>query len=108
LSTNLFCEICQTIAGRETTVRKIPGTTLKNPDTGQIVYTPPVGEDVIRQKLGNLEQFIHGNDDIDPLVKAAMIHYQFEAIHPFHDGNGRTGRIIIRNRSRPCVGYVFG
>jgi Fic family protein len=95
LSTNLFCEICQTITDKETAVRKIPGTTLKNPDTGKVIYTPPVGEAIIREKLGNLEQFIHGNDDIDPLVKAAVIHYQFEAIHPFHDGNGRTGRIIV-------------
>jgi Fic family protein len=59
------------------------------------VYTPPEGEEVIREKLKNLEDFIHAEDNIDPLVKMAIIHYQFEAIHPFFDGNGRAGRIIL-------------
>lgn len=59
-----------------------------------MVYTPPVGEAVIRDKLGNLEQFIHAEEGLDPLVKMAVMHYQFEAIHPFDDGNGRTGRIL--------------
>ena len=60
-----------------------------------MVYTPPEGEEIIREKLKNLEDFIHAKDTIDPLVKMAIIHYQFEAIHPFFDGNGRTGRIIL-------------
>ncbi len=94
LSTNLFCEMCGLIVDKEITVRKIPGTHLKNPDTGEVVYTPPDGEGIIRDKLANLEKFIHSANDLDPLIKAAVIHYQFEAIHPFHDGNGRTGRII--------------
>jgi Fic family protein len=59
------------------------------------VYTPPEGENVIREKLKNLEDFIHADDNLDPLIKMAIIHYQFEAIHPFFDGNGRTGRIIL-------------
>jgi Fic family protein len=76
-------------------IRNVPGTQLKNPAQGKIIYTPPEGEAVIREKLKNLEDFIHAEDDIDPLVKLAIIHYQFEAIHPFFDGNGRTGRIIL-------------
>lgn len=59
-----------------------------------VVYTPPVGEDSIRELLANWERFIHGDDDLDPLVKMAIAHYQFECIHPFPDGNGRTGRIL--------------
>ena len=62
--------------------------------TGEIIYTPPVGEAVIREKLANLEQFLHYHDEIDPLIKMSIAHYQFEAIHPFTDGNGRTGRIL--------------
>lgn len=93
LSTNLFVEIVQEIKAVEIGIRKTTGTALKNP-AGETVYTPPEGESVIRDKLSNLEQFIHADDDIDPLVKMAIIHYQFEAIHPFEDGNGRTGRII--------------
>lgn len=93
LTSNLFIEIVQRIKQTGFQIRAIPGTALKN-EQGEIVYTPPVGETVIRDKLSNLEQFIHADDDLDPLVKMAVIHYQFEAIHPFPDGNGRTGRII--------------
>jgi len=85
----------QIIKENKSGIRNIPGTQLKNPSTGQVVYTPPEGESVIRAKLKNLEDFIHARDEIDPLVKMAVIHYQFEAIHPFFDGNGRTGRIIL-------------
>ena len=59
-----------------------------------MVFTPPEGENIIRDKLKNLEDFIHAEDEIDPLIKLALIHYQFEAIHPFTDVNGRTGRIL--------------
>ena len=59
-----------------------------------MVFTPPEGEDIIRNKLKNLEDYIHAEDTVDPLIKLALIHYQFEAIHPFTDGNGRTGRIL--------------
>ncbi|PKP14270.1 MAG: addiction module protein [Bacteroidetes bacterium HGW-Bacteroidetes-3] len=76
--------------------RKVPGTALKNAATGEIVYTPPQDYSTILDLMGNLEQYI--NDEnmsaFDPLVKMAIIHYQFESIHPFYDGNGRTGRII--------------
>ncbi len=76
--------------------RKIEGTKLANPTNNQIVYTPPLGENTIREKLAHLEQFINDNEYsvLDPLIKMALIHYPFEAIHPFNDGNGRTGRIL--------------
>ncbi|PKL18087.1 MAG: addiction module protein [Spirochaetae bacterium HGW-Spirochaetae-5] len=86
--------ICSTIKGCEMTVRKIPGTALGNDKTGNIIYTPPVGENVIRNLLSNWEKFIHDYRELDPLICMAIAHYQFEAIHPFTDGNGRTGRII--------------
>jgi len=76
--------------------RKLPGTELKNDRTGETIYIPPQSYDEIIRLMGNLEKFI--NDDsmspLDPLIKMAIIHYQFESIHPFYDGNGRTGRII--------------
>ncbi|WP_029001514.1 Fic family protein [Azohydromonas australica] len=93
LTTNLFIDIVRIIKEVDFGVRRVPGTALKNAQ-GEVVYTPPVGEAVIRDKLANLEQFIHARDDLDPLVKMAVMHYQFEAIHPFEDGNGRTGRIL--------------
>jgi len=95
LNTNLFISIMQIIKENQSGIRDTPGTKLTNPATGQIIYTPPEGEDIIREKLKDLEDFIHNENDIDPLIKLALIHYQFEAIHPFIDGNGRTGRIII-------------
>lgn len=95
LTTNLFISIMQIIKENNSGIRNIPGTQLKNPVTEKVVYTPPDGESVIREKLKNLEDFIHAEDGIDPLIKMAVIHYQFEAIHPFFDGNGRAGRIII-------------
>ncbi len=94
LSTNLFIEIVQIIKQADFQVRSLPGTVLKNPVSGEVVYTPPAGDAVIREKLANLEQFMHAQDGLDPLVKMAVLHYQFEAIHPFPDGNGRTGRIL--------------
>lgn len=93
ISTNLFIDIVRTIKQVDLGVRRVPNTALKNA-LNEVVYTPPVGEVVIREKLANLEQFIHAQDDLDPLVKMAVMHYQFEAIHPFEDGNGRTGRIL--------------
>jgi Fic family protein len=95
LTTNLFIQLMQIIKENQSGIRNAPGTQLKNPITNTIVYTPPEGENIIREKLKNLEDFIHAEDNIDPLVKMAIIHYQFEAIHPFFDGNGRTGRIIL-------------
>jgi Fic family protein len=75
-------------------VRRVPGTALKNAATGEVVYTPPQGEALLRGKLANWERFIHDATDIDPLIRMAVAHYQFEAIHPFLDGNGRTGRVL--------------
>ena len=75
-------------------IRKQTGTVLKNETTGEVVFTPPQSEDEIRELLANLEEYINTKDDIDPLIKMAIIHHQFESIHPFYDGNGRTGRII--------------
>lgn len=95
LTTNLFTQLVQIIKENRAGIRNAPGTQLKNPVTGKVIYTPPEGEQVIREKLKNLEDFIHAEDGLDPLVKMAIIHYQFEAIHPFYDGNGRTGRIIL-------------
>lgn len=94
LATNLFISIMQIIKENQSGIRNIPGTKLTNP-AGEVIYTPPEGEGLIREKLKDLEDFIHAEDNIDPLIKLALIHYQFEAIHPFADGNGRTGRIIL-------------
>jgi len=94
LCTSLFEEIVQIITQNASGVRRVPGTAIVNDSTKAAIYTPPEGEKVIRDKLGALEEFLHGTDDIDPLVKMAALHYQFEAIHPFSDGNGRTGRIL--------------
>lgn len=93
LTTRLFEELFQIIKETTAGVRRTPGTKLANP-VGEIIYTPPEGEAIIRDKLANLETFLYSRDDLDPLIKLAVIHYQFEAIHPFTDGNGRTGRII--------------
>jgi Fic family protein len=93
LSTNLFIDLVRIIKQTDLGIRKVPGTKIAN-SRGEIVYTPPEGESVLRDLLANLERFMHTDDGIDPLVKLAVIHYQFEAIHPFTDGNGRTGRII--------------
>lgn len=96
ITTNLLVGIMQQLRATDMGIRNTPGTKLANPTNNNVVYTPPEGEEIIRTKLANLEVFI--NDDsfssLDPLIKMALIHYQFEAIHPFSDGNGRTGRIL--------------
>ena len=94
LSTNMFVNIVQTIKGNQAGIRRTPGTVIASSKSGKVIYTPPDGEAVIRDKLKNLEDFIHADDSLDPLIKLSMVHYQFEAIHPFSDGNGRTGRIV--------------
>lgn len=94
LCINTAVEICSTIKLTDMNIRKLPGTTLGNQATKEIIYTPPVGEEAIRKLLNNWESYLHEDDDIDPLIKMAISHYQFEAIHPFTDGNGRTGRVI--------------
>lgn len=93
LSTNVFIEIVQEINQNQSGIRNTPGTVLKN-NSGKVVYTPPEGEKVIRDLLKNLENYIHAADDLHPLLKIGVIHYQFEAIHPFYDGNSRAGRIL--------------
>lgn len=95
LSINMIIEIQNLIESNRAGIRKLPGTVLKNEATGEVIYTPPAGEKTILSLLSNLEKYINNDyDNIDPLVKLAIIHYQFESIHPFYDGNGRTGRII--------------
>ena len=95
ISTNVLVELQSMIEPSKTGVRKTPGTNLVNSVTGQIIYTPPQSEKEIRDLLKNLEEYINDSDDgIDPLIKMALIHYQFESVHPFYDGNGRTGRIL--------------
>lgn len=86
--------ICSELHGRDMDVRAMQGTRIANPVTRKIVYAPPEGADRIREKLSAWERFIHQGGGLDPLVRMAVAHYQFEAIHPFHDGNGRTGRVI--------------
>lgn len=92
LSTNTFVSIVQTIKENNASVRKTTGTRITG--NNKTIYTPPEGEKVIRDLLKNLEDFIHSENSIDDLVRLAVMHYQFEAIHPFPDGNGRTGRVL--------------
>lgn len=94
LTARTAMDVCSEITGVDMDVRQLPGTRIGNPATGEVIYAPPEGADVIRSKLSNWEQFIHADDELDPIVRMAVSHYQFEAIHPFTDGNGRTGRII--------------
>ena len=95
INTNTLIEIQRTIEHNNAGIRKLPGTELKNAITGETIYTPPQNEQEIREYLKNLEDFMNNNEDnIDPLIKVCLIHYQFESIHPFYDGNGRTGRIL--------------
>lgn len=96
LNTNSFIEIQSHLLPDIPGIRKVPGTQIKNLSTGEVYYTPPVGEDLIRNLLRNFEEYFNDfSDDIDPLIKMAVLHYQFECIHPFYDGNGRTGRILM-------------
>lgn len=94
LSTATAVEVCQQIKGVDLDVRRTPGTQLVNDRSGEVVYTPPQGESVLRGLLADWERFLHEATDVDPLVRMAAAHYQFEAIHPFVDGNGRTGRVL--------------
>lgn len=102
LTTRTAEAICTRIKGVHMSVRRLPGTALANDASGEVVYTPPEGEALIRDLLANWESFVHADDAadnaaddaLDPLVRMAAAHYQFEAIHPFSDGNGRTGRVL--------------
>lgn len=75
-------------------LRKVPGTVLKNQMSGATTYEPPQDARVIEKLMTDLVEFIHANDELDPLLRMAITHHQFESIHPFYDGNGRTGRIL--------------
>ena len=101
LATTLIEEICSKTKGMEMRVRKVPGTALVNARTQETIYTPPQGEAHLREILADWERFCHAEEsdsarggELDPLVRMAVLHYQFEAIHPFLDGNGRTGRVL--------------
>ena len=87
-------EIQAVLEQNDAGIRKQAGTNLKNSLTGEVIYTPPQDYETIQELLTNLENYINEPNDIDPLVNMAIIHHQFESIHPFYDGNGRTGRII--------------
>lgn len=96
LHTNSFLEIQKIIEPNQAGIRKMPGVYIGNFATKEIIYTPPEGEERIRQLLKNYEDYYNNlNKDIDPLIYLAILHYQFEAIHPFSEGNGRTGRILM-------------
>lgn len=96
LTNNDIIQIQSKLEENNAGFRKVPGTALKNANTGEVVYTPPQDYEIIQDLMSNLEQFINDDNlsEFDPIVKMAIIHYQFESIHPFYDGNGRTGRII--------------
>ncbi|QOJ22258.1 MAG: Fic family protein [Gammaproteobacteria bacterium] len=94
LNTRTAEQVCTRIKGTYMQVRRVPGTALANQTTGEVIYTPPVGENLLRSQLANWERYLHEAREIDPLIRMAAGHYQFEAIHPLTDGNGRTGRIL--------------
>jgi Fic family protein len=94
LSVTTASDVCSIIKQRDMKLRSLPGTFIGDPATHRAIYTPPTGEIDIRDKLSNWQDFVHNSPHLDPVVVMAIAHYQFEAIHPFEDGNGRTGRIL--------------
>ena len=94
LCTATAVDVCRTLKGVDMDIRRTPGTQLINDRTGEVIFTPPEGEARLRDMLANWERFLHNQTELDPLIRMAVGHYQFEAIHPFTDGNGRTGRVI--------------
>ncbi|MFZ5939518.1 MAG: Fic family protein, partial [Bacteroidota bacterium] len=96
LTNNSILQIQEVLEDNNAGYRKLPGTALKNTATGETIYTPPQDYEEIMRFMANLERYINDSEiqDCDPLIKMAIIHFQFESIHPFYDGNGRTGRII--------------
>lgn len=95
LTLNIIVDVQAELESNNAGFRKLPGTSLKDA-TGRTVYTPPQDATEIRELMADFERFIHGQPqfDADPLIRMALIHHQFESIHPFYDGNGRTGRIV--------------
>jgi Fic family protein len=93
-TTDLFIELVRIITETDTGIRTDSGTVIANPVSRKIIYWPPEGEELILNLLVNLEHYMNENHGPDPLIKMAVSHYQFEAIHPFEDGNGRSGRIL--------------
>lgn len=112
ISTNMMVEIQSIIEPNKGGIRKLPGTVIVNDQTGKIIYTPPQEERDIRDLLHNLELYINHDDTYDALIQMALIHYQFESIHPFYDGNGRTGRIlnilylVLKNKIQAPILYL--
>lgn len=94
LSLRIAKTVCSALRGTNVDIRNTPGTYIGNPASGKKVYAPPSGPIVIQKKLNEWEQFINSPTELDPLIVMALAHYQFEAIHPFNDGNGRTGRVL--------------
>ena len=94
LNTNTIIDIQKVLEENQAGIRKLPGTALRNAATGKVIYTPPDDPDSINKLMKNLEEYFNEQDEISPLIKMAVQHYQFESIHPFYDGNGRTGRIL--------------
>ena len=94
LCTATAVQVCRTLKGVDMDIRRTPGTQLINDRSGDVIYTPPDGEARLRDMLANWERFLHDQTELAPLIRMAVGHYQFEAIHPFIDGNGRTGRVL--------------
>ncbi len=112
ISTNILVDIQEIIESNKGGIRKLPGTVIMNDITKEIVHTPPQNEQDIRNLLRNLEDFINNDSVYDPLIEMALIHFQFESIHPFYDGNGRTGRIlnilylVLKNKIQEPILYL--
>lgn len=98
IATNDIIKIQSILEPNKKDIRVIPDVAIKNSKTGETIYTPPEGKEIILDKLKNFDDYFNNQkcfDEIDPLIRVAIMHYQFEAIHPFLDGNGRTGRILM-------------
>lgn len=95
LTLNTILDMQSALEANRAGLRKVPGTTLQD-SAGRVIYTPPQDANEVRKAMGELEKFMHGEPpfEVDPLIRMALIHHQFESIHPFYDGNGRTGRIV--------------
>lgn len=94
INTNTIVAIQKLLEQNNAGIRRLPGTALRNANTNKVIYTPPDDYDAILRLMKNLENYLNDQDELSPLIKMAVQHYQFESIHPFYDGNGRTGRIL--------------